>query len=996
MELAHCSVKLLLFCLVTWRDWGSARHVASPSGAINVMLFGIDVRITPEASCCGRCNEDTPFRQVYVTCYCDKFCLTYQDCCLDYELYCTNLEERLIKDRDHELLEAFQNCSKSMETLATPGIAPSNSSANDRDLCLIWYPERAQSLVDEFACKMEALWVPVILARKPNRTLVRALVQSFSDHVLLVQDCVQNANTVDTIDLCMSTAFDGFESLMDVEKVVPVTAHDGLHYRNLYCARCNGIEDKDVQFWQIKLTCPSQVRHVGLTDSSVSRCWFESVIVPSLFRWRTAQPRIIPANLVSRACGSSVQSKGEFEDACRAYQLKTPCAKNPHCESGCECSGLPCLTPPEIQSSDRPIFLPISAVFHFTLHGGMRYSLEGDPAVKVCDDEYEFFDSALGACRPFLCPSGQSPGPRGSCVVVDSMRNPCLQSDLDEPQLISVQMDFRVKSVGSAKVYMMSLSRRLLNISLEEFDQFDCNAPLSTVDAIPVALTTCRLSFVTFSTLSFEETLLGFLTQMRTDPAGIGKTFRRTGFRFDKLSLKNYASHRFLVEKCGRFGGMPVAYSRGVDYRRFEVNGSAFVDVTVGNETLLCPGHRLYQKVVFRPSKFVGHSQEFMFLCQTKLSCPLVIFNSSEYSWLDNTTISIGSGRNISSDEVIQLSNKNVVLCRPRDCSNCTQPSILGDAVLSMICISVSQLFLLLCLLSFCFLPELWTLPGKNLFCSILALFLTQTVFLIGPGSPLSQFTVASDKDVCLAFAVLIHYFLLATFFWINVVSLHFARTFGFKLRMRSVRFRRAFRWYSLYGWGTPGVIAGVWLVVHKLILEGGHGLVIYQHCLPFGVGAVLLVAAPMSLLLVLNAALFVLTVVGIRRTKQSTSVVMQEQRTLEHLQSEVTLCTKIFVATGMSWILIFILGYVDVEGFSYFFTVLIAIQGPLLFFSFAFTERVRAMWRVRITRLLQAQTDTLEEASDTRKSALQGSRVADTEMDLLYQSKPSESEERA
>ncbi|XP_022090745.1 uncharacterized protein LOC110979342 isoform X2 [Acanthaster planci] len=172
MELAHCSVKLLLFCLVTWRDWGSARHVASPSGAINVMLFGIDVRITPEASCCGRCNEDTPFRQVYVTCYCDKFCLTYQDCCLDYELYCTNLEERLIKDRDHELLEAFQNCSKSMETLATPGIAPSNSSANDRDLCLIWYPERAQSLVDEFACKMEALWVPVILARKPNRTLI--------------------------------------------------------------------------------------------------------------------------------------------------------------------------------------------------------------------------------------------------------------------------------------------------------------------------------------------------------------------------------------------------------------------------------------------------------------------------------------------------------------------------------------------------------------------------------------------------------------------------------------------------------------------------------------------------------------------------------------------------------------------------------------------------------------------------------------------------------
>ena len=271
--------------------------------------------------------------------------------------------------------------------------------------------------------------------------------------------------------------------------------------------------------------------------------------------------------------------------------------------------------------------------------------------------------------------------------------------------------------------------------------------------------------------------------------------------------------------------------------------------------------------------------------------------NSSEYTWLDNAVISLGSGRNIPSEEVIQLSNEDIVLCRPvaSDCPDCVfQPSFLGDALLSLVCITVSQLFLLACLLSFCLFPELWTLPGKNLFCSILALFLTQAFFLIGPGSPLSQFTVASNESVCLAFAVLIHYFLLATFFWINVVSLHFARTFGLQLRMRSTRFRRAFWWYSLYGWGTPGAIAGAWLVVHRVLLAGSDRLVIYQHCLPFGTGALLLVAAPVSLLTLSNAVIFVLTVVGIRRTRRATSMATQDRRKFERLQSEVNLCIKV------------------------------------------------------------------------------------------------------
>ncbi|XP_038073627.1 uncharacterized protein LOC119741801 [Patiria miniata] len=943
MEFALSSCRIVLFLMTVVALIGVANGIRQ-TDAINVTLFWLKVRITPDASCCGRCNEAIPHNQTYeMTCYCDEYCLVYQDCCLDYELYCTDLEGRLSQEwADDGLLETVKNCSKDLVTLRKAGMASSNGSETVRDLCTAWQSEHAQSFIDEYSCKLEALWEPVILARKSNRSLVHVPGHSYSEFVL-VQDCLKGRHTTDTYDLCMNTSVSsGFDTLNDVKKLVPVAGQDGLHYRNVYCARCNGMEDEDLQFWQVKLNCPFEVRRVGLTDSSVGRCTFESVGPPESFKGRISQPRLVPSEEISFSCGIffTVQSKREYEEACRAYRLRTSCAKNPHCDGSCSC----------YRGSDEmkaPLFVPVSALFDFTTHRDMRYSLDGDPTVVVCEHEYEFFDPELGACRRFHCLPGQAYGPHGSCVAVDTASDRCLVSNLDDPRLVSFQVDFHtlVKYISSAELFLRNMTQTLLNVTITEFDLYDCQVPPFIDDAnmhIP-----CNLSFTALPPLSFEETLSDFSTLIMSDPVLSG-----AGIFLKTLSLRNFDQQGSLVDRCGRLGQVPISYSLGVDYERFELNGSLFVVITVDiDDKITCPSDGLYQEVVFRPLEIQKRSEEFVYLCQMKLNCSMMILNSTEYTWLDNTTIRLSSGVNLSSDGYIQLSDDQVVVCRLGECLDCAEPSFLGDAVFSLVCLSISQLFLFLCLLSFCLFPELWTLPGKNLFCSILALFLTQTVFLIGPGSPLSQHTV-SNEDSCLAFAVLVHYLLLAFFFWTNVVSLHFARTFGFKLQMQTRRFRRAFMWYSVYGWGAPAIISGAWVVVHRLLLTGRDTLVIYRHCLPYGVGALLLVATPISILMMANAVLFILTVVGIRRTRKSTSMVMKDKRKLERLKMEVALCIKILVATGMTWILIFIFGYAYVDGFSYLFSILISVQGPLLFFCFAFTERVRGMWRIRISGL--------------------------------------------
>ncbi|XP_038074592.1 uncharacterized protein LOC119742573 [Patiria miniata] len=902
-------------------------------GAVDVTLGEIVIAITQEASCCGRCNKTGTLyeRNGSAPCYCDEHCLVYTDCCLDFELYCTDLESRLVQPGDGGLWQAFQNCSDGQGTSPTTTIW---SFATDNGLysgeCSVWQAiqDYSDSAAREYACKLEALWVPVILARRANRLLVRVAGGYDFDYVL-VGSCGNNSAKQEMVGLCGGMGSGSFETLDDVKGVVPVTAPDGLHYRNAYCAQCNGFSEADLQFWQVKLNCPADVAVTGLTDSSIGSCSVGRVSPPNPFMWNAPQPRMVSFKY---GCFCSL---GAWPAVCGVYQLKSgQCCRGQHCQHQCRCFILGVM----YVDAEAPFggqFLPISALFDFSSHRDLRFSLGDQPQELVCN-QGTYFDVALRSCRRFFCPSGQRLGAHGECVA--AITDPCLLSDLGDPPVCLLDLEFQTKTREVDLVQsrlIESLMNATANVTLTPLRPIDC----PDLRQSPY----CKFLVIVESQFTFAETATRFLSTWRHL---IAQWQSDSYVTFQKLTLMNFGERKFLIDKCARLGQTPVRYSFGSDFKKFEINGTSFVNIRVDNGSVTCPSERTFKEVVFTSP---GDVEEFVHLCEMKLNCSLVVLNSSDFSWLDNTTVELSSGGNLSSEEVIKISDEEVVVCRqPDECPNCRESF---SGIFSVVGLIVSQVFLLLTLLSFCVFPELCTLPGKNLFCFIAALFLTQMVFLLGPGSPLGKFTTANN-DTCLAFAVTIHYLLLATFFWSNVVSLHLARTFGFRLRMRSERFGRAFLWYSLYGWGAPALISATSCILHHLLVVDGKRVIIYgidsSICTPYMDGMLYLVSVPISVLMCSNAVFFVQTVVGIRRTRKSTSMVQKEKRKLERLQSEAILCIKIFVATGMTWFLIALLGYFSVEGFSYFFTVLISSQGPLLFLSFAFTERIRDMWRAK------------------------------------------------
>jgi len=93
--------------------------------------------------------------------------------------------------------------------------------------------------------------------------------------------------------------------------------------------------------------------------------------------------------------------------------------------------------------------------------------------------------------------------------------------------------------------------------------------------------------------------------------------------------------------------------------------------------------------------------------------------------------------------------------------------------ILTYIGCGISMISLISLLGIYIALPELRTLPGKNLMSLSCAMLLYHVFFLL---------TGQTDTpNLCLAVSVLLQYFLLSSFFWMGVMAFDIARTFGGK-----------------------------------------------------------------------------------------------------------------------------------------------------------------------------------------------------------------------
>uniref|UniRef100_A0A3Q2PT89 Adhesion G-protein coupled receptor G6 n=1 Tax=Fundulus heteroclitus TaxID=8078 RepID=A0A3Q2PT89_FUNHE len=249
--------------------------------------------------------------------------------------------------------------------------------------------------------------------------------------------------------------------------------------------------------------------------------------------------------------------------------------------------------------------------------------------------------------------------------------------------------------------------------------------------------------------------------------------------------------------------------------------------------------------------------------------------------------------------------------------------------------------------------------PSKILMNLSASLLLLNIVFLLDGWLA----SMADSEGLCTSAAVLLHYFLLTSFTWMGLESVHMYIAL---VKVFNTYIRRYILKFCIVGWGLPAVLVGIIVSVNKNyygVLKGREedsGMicwikeksVFYTTCVGY-----------FCLMFLLNVAMFIVVMMQIcgRNGKRSNRTLREE--VLRNLRSVVSLTFLL----GMTWgFALFAWGPAYLT-FTYLFTIFNSLQGLFIFiFHCALKENVQKQWR----RYLCCGPYRLSENSDWSKTA--------------------------
>ena len=161
-------------------------------------------------------------------------------------------------------------------------------------------------------------------------------------------------------------------------------------------------------------------------------------------------------------------------------------------------------------------------------------------------------------------------------------------------------------------------------------------------------------------------------------------------------------------------------------------------------------------------------------------NCTLIAFNKTDYVQLSNGTVYLKPYKKIYINTAYKIEDDRLLLCvnfsrhfsrsgKESGKHNITRTPASLQLLSSVGCI-VSMASLVLLLITYILFAELRNLPGKIIINLALSLLLYQSVFFSAVKN--------GDQDTCLAVAVLLHFFVLSSFTWMNVMAYDVHRSF--------------------------------------------------------------------------------------------------------------------------------------------------------------------------------------------------------------------------
>lgn len=326
-------------------------------------------------------------------------------------------------------------------------------------------------------------------------------------------------------------------------------------------------------------------------------------------------------------------------------------------------------------------------------------------------------------------------------------------------------------------------------------------------------------------------------------------------------------------------------------------------------------------------------------------NCTWVKFGEGEYRIVNDSRLFILSQDKVYIAGEYTKNGSDVFICLDRNQSclhDCNTPGVKfnfdkAESLLSTIGLIISIVSLTVTFIIYvCFAQQLMNTPGKILICLIIALWMAQLLFLLSA-------QVQGIHGLCTAFAVAIHYFFLAAFCWMNVISfdlwMTFSNTFG--RSGSSSGSGKRLRMYHIYAWLIPFLIVCVAVVLDfsefnldVVNLKPGYGEGV---CWISSRDALLLFfIGPLALFKTVDVISFIFTAVNIAKAKRQGAMARRKKNTCSLLIN-----IKLSLVMGLTWVFAFVGNATNLTAFWYLFIVFNTLQGLFIALSFLCTKKV-------------------------------------------------------
>ena len=853
----------------------------------------VDVCINIESERTHSCSHDYfcyTTRRLQRNCGCDAQCMLYNDCCPDYEIFCSDGERR-----EPEYGNTTDDYYDYLDTI--------------RETIPQTIEKRTVQHF-QYTC-----FTPRLTPKLPY---------------YMITKCPDDA-THEEDQLCINNTQGGLDALVPV-----YVRSDGLYYANRYCADCHGHRNVSLlEFFSLKCKGDSN------TPPSFQEC---QDLLAFSFEWvfepmpRTCDPKVIN--------NCPYLEEDQISKACNSYsanvQSGSDTYKNVHCAlcNGVNETSNACEVSAGRGGAVDPVSIPLTVLFDFT--GGTLQQRQAISTPIVCP-EYFTYNSELRECRRVNCPAG-------AILQV----NQCIYGrDLltFENRTLSTTLDpFYRKVVLELAAFSENITDKQVLPHLSQLAGY-FESVNYTIDVYNRRNTTDEQIDLTWNGMTWmnsedpkpeDECLKNYTTGLKVSLEGsVWKTFSLyTGIeafidkidnqwldrrpictptfdmevRIVKVSISNFADANKL---CNESAHVPKAYGERSFSRKSNGSNTQIVMYFADKINATFESDEVPQQAVFSGGEeYVDDNDELsnrlgnwirqdrVYFCETIPICPLVTLTKTDYRWQFDpnngnaaSLLLIRSNRIVPNKEIVLSVDGNIQICLSSDEINeSVHFYSRGQTLATQIGSAVSLTLLGLVIITYCSFPSLRNIPGKTVLSLSSSLFSAQLLFWVGAGQ-------TSNSTACLIIACFMHFFWLSVFAWTNVLAFDLSRTFGKNAVARGGDSTGSvFKKYSIYGWGMPLGVVGITVALHYFLEVDDMINNIYQvktACwLRTGLPILMTFGVPVAIALFENVILFTRTVHGIRSTMKTTKVLKENQKSdeLTFLKTELYLYIRVSV----------------------------------------------------------------------------------------------------